>query len=273
MSFFATLALLLAAVNFPQNARAQGALVVTTCGTLPLAYKAGANQPLTQDVNGNACSSASGGGGGNVTIVGPLGQALSAASVPVVLPAAQITTLTPPAWSNSNQIGNTSFGATLASGAGTDGWNVTEGAKADSVCGTATGTCSEIALLKYLNNEVGGPIPAATAPYGIIGGVINGANTYNTIAASQSAQALTGGSGGATGDYLSHCTIVPATTAPGVVTILDNTTAIYSYPGGGTTALLSLIPFSIPIGAVSVSGAWKVTTGANVSVVCVGKFH
>ncbi len=103
--------------------------------------------------------------------------------------------------------------------------------------------------------------------------VINGANTYNTIAASQTAQALTGGSGGAMGDYLSYCTIVPATTAPGVVTILDNSTAIYSFPGGGTTALTTLIPFSIPIAAVSVSGAWKVTTGANVSVVCVGKFH
>ena len=32
-----------------------------------------------------------------VTVVGPLGQALAAASVPVVLPAEQITTLTPPA--------------------------------------------------------------------------------------------------------------------------------------------------------------------------------
>lgn len=32
-----------------------------------------------------------------VTVAGPLGQALAAASVPVVLPAAQITTLTPPA--------------------------------------------------------------------------------------------------------------------------------------------------------------------------------
>lgn len=39
----------------------------------------------------------SGGGSGNVTIVGPLGQSLAAASVPVVLTAAQITTLTPPA--------------------------------------------------------------------------------------------------------------------------------------------------------------------------------
>ena len=101
--------------------------------------------------------------------------------------------------------------------------------------------------------------------------MVNGASTYQTIAASQTAQVLQT-STGATGDYLSHCTIVPATTAPGVVTILDNATAIYSYPGGGTTALLSLIPFTIPVGAVSTSGAWKVTTGANVSVVCVGKF-
>jgi hypothetical protein len=56
------------------------------------------------------------------------------------------------------------------------------------------------------------------------------------------------------------------------VTILDNSTAIYSFPGGGTTALTTLIPFSIPIAAVSKTGAWKITTGANVSVVCVGKF-
>lgn len=114
---------------------------------------------------------------------------------------------------------------------------------------------------------------AGTAP--VTGGipVVNGASTYNTIAASQTAQALTGGSGGATGDYLSQCTIVPATTAPGVVTIYDNSTSIYAYPGGGTTALTTLVPFTIPVGAVSVSGAWKVTTGANVSVVCVGKFH
>src|ERR1035437_9554893 len=155
----------------------------------------------------------------------------------------------------------------LASGAGSDGWNVTEGAKADTVCATATGTCSIAALQKYANNALGGAIPAATAPYVIIGGVINGANTYNTVAASQTAQALTGGSGGATGDYLSHCTIIPALAASGLVTIYDNSTAIYRFLGGGTTALTTLIPFTIPVGAVSTSGAWKVTTGASVSVV------
>ena len=153
-----------------------------------------------------------------------------------------------------------------------DGWNLTEGATGDAAY-AGSGSASIVAILKGIYSAVTSPIPAQTPPYTIIGGVINGANTYNTIAASQTAQALTGGSGGATGDYLSHCTIVPATTAPGVVTILDNSTAIYSFPGGGTTALTTLIPFSIPIAAVSVSGAWKVTTGANVSVVCVGKFH
>ncbi len=44
----------------------------------------------------NVAVGGGGGGGGNVTVVGPLGQALSAASVPVVLPAAQITALTAP---------------------------------------------------------------------------------------------------------------------------------------------------------------------------------
>ena len=103
---------------------------------------------------------------------------------------------------------------------------------------------------------------AAPAPY---------AKTYNTIAASQTAQALTGGGGGATGDYLSQCVVTPVTTSPGVVTILDNSTTIFPF-AGGSSSLSNLAPFTIPVGAVSTSGAWKVTTGANVSVVCVGKF-
>ena len=112
---------------------------------------------------------------------------------------------------------------------------------------------------------------AGTAPVKTSVPIINGANTYNTIAASQSAQALTGGSGGATGDYLSHCTVIPTTVSPGVVTILDNSTTIYGFPGG-SSSLSNLVPFSIPIGALSTSGAWKITTGAGLSVVCVGKF-
>ena len=102
--------------------------------------------------------------------------------------------------------------------------------------------------------------------------VINGANKYVAFAAGTSITAISGGGGGATGDYLSHVIVVPATVGCGVVTITDNATAIVSFPGGGTSALSNLVPFTIPVGAVSSSGAWKMTTGANVSVVAVGKF-
>jgi hypothetical protein len=102
-------------------------------------------------------------------------------------------------------------------------------------------------------------------------GVVNGASVYQTEPASTSITALTGGGGGATGDYLSHCTVVPTTVSPGVFTITDNATAIYSFPGG-TNSLSNLVPWTIPVGAKSASGAWKVTTGAGLSIVCVGKF-
>jgi hypothetical protein len=32
------------------------------------------------------------------------------------------------------------------------------------------------------------------------------------------------------------------------------------------------VPFFIPLGMVSVSGAWKITTGASVSCIAVGDF-
>lgn len=102
----------------------------------------------------------------------------------------------------------------------------------------------------------------------------NPGRTYNTIAASQTAQVLSatsGGGTGTTGDYLSHCVVIPTSTSPGVVTILDNSTTIYGFPGGASS-LSNLVPFAIPVGALSVSGGWKITTGANLSVVCVGKF-
>lgn len=100
--------------------------------------------------------------------------------------------------------------------------------------------------------------------------VINGGNTYQLFAASTGPTAFTGGGGGAIGDYLSHCTVFPTTTSPGVVTILDSTTAIYSFPGGASS-LSNLVPFAIPVGANSKIGAWNVTLGAGVSMVCEGK--
>lgn len=93
---------------------------------------------------------------------------------------------------------------------------------------------------------------------------------YEIVAASQTAQAM--GATGATGDYLAYVEVFPGTAGCGVVTILDNATTWGSFAGGGTTALPSLVPFRIDVGTYSVSGAWKITTGANVTAVGVGKF-
>ena len=92
---------------------------------------------------------------------------------------------------------------------------------------------------------------------------------YETVAASQTAQIL--GSTGAIGDRVSHLVIIPATTSPGNVLLLDNATSITVF-AGGASSVPSLIPFSVPLSMYSTSGAWKVTTGANVSVIAVGSF-
>ena len=99
-------------------------------------------------------------------------------------------------------------------------------------------------------------------------------DAYETVAASQTAQIL--GATGAVGDFLSGVLIVPGTTAAGAVSIVDgNGSAISIFAGGGTTALTTLIPFFVPIGAKCVNATtpgWKVTTGANVTAIGVGNF-
>lgn len=115
---------------------------------------------------------------------------------------------------------------------------------------------------------------AGSAP--VKGGVpvVNGGSFYQAVAASQTATTLQS-STGATGDYLSHCDVYPTSTSPGVVTVFDSTNTAANSAilfAGGATSLSNLAPFAIPVGAVSVNGAWKVTTGASVSVVCYGKF-
>lgn len=92
---------------------------------------------------------------------------------------------------------------------------------------------------------------------------------YETVAASQTAQVL--GTTGAAGDYISHILVVPATTSPGSIALLDNATSITVFTGG-TDSVSNLVPFAIPLNMASVSGAWKVTTGTNVSCIAVGAF-
>lgn len=95
------------------------------------------------------------------------------------------------------------------------------------------------------------------------------AGEYETVAASQTAQVV--GPTGAAGDFIAGLLIIPATTSPGQVLLLDNATSITIFVGGAAS-VSNLIPFFVPLGIKSVSGAWKVTTGADVSVIASGNF-
>lgn len=163
-----------------------------------------------------------------------------------------------------------------AAGAGVDGWDLSVGATT-ATAATAGGTGTVQAKLRLMttqldniNTNIQGSIPAGTA---IIGAVNNPYSAYETVAASQTGQSL--GATGGTGDYLSHCVVYPTSTTPGVVTVFDSTSSatnnVIAFPGGASS-VSNLVPFAIPVGAISVNGAWKVTTGSNVSVNCFGKF-
>jgi len=91
---------------------------------------------------------------------------------------------------------------------------------------------------------------------------------YETVAASSTAQVM--GGAGAIGDILHYVNVQPTSTSPGVVTILDNAIEVQAWPGGTVGA--DLKPFLIVVGAPSVSGPWKITTGANVKVTAYGVF-
>ena len=91
---------------------------------------------------------------------------------------------------------------------------------------------------------------------------------YETVAASQTAQVL--GNTGAAGDYLHRLIITVNTAATSAVGLTD-----------GSLSPILLVPniigagvgvYSIEINAASISGAWKVTTGAGVTVMAVGQF-
>lgn len=93
---------------------------------------------------------------------------------------------------------------------------------------------------------------------------------YETVAASQTAQVL--GAVGAVGDVLDGVLVIPATTSPGNVIVLDGSTSITIF-AGGASSVSNLVPFFVPMaGAKSVSGPWKITTGANVSAIGFGRF-
>jgi len=98
--------------------------------------------------------------------------------------------------------------------------------------------------------------------------VEQGQYDYETVAASQSDQVL--GVTGALGDFLHSLICVVATAATAQVQIKDGSgpaiTVLPNSPGGGVGT------YAIELNIVSTSGAWKVTTGAGVSVIAIGRF-
>lgn len=88
---------------------------------------------------------------------------------------------------------------------------------------------------------------------------------YETVAASQTAQVL--GGAGAAGDYLHRLIVTVNTAATSTVTIIDGATSIPIVPANVSVGVLS-----IELDMASISSGWKVTTGAGVTVVGVGKF-
>lgn len=92
---------------------------------------------------------------------------------------------------------------------------------------------------------------------------------YEAVGASATNQSL--GATGAAGDYLAAVLIQPGTTSPGNVIVKDGSTTIYTFPGGASS-VATLHPFVATFGAKSVSGAWNITTGTNVTAVAVGVF-
>lgn len=96
------------------------------------------------------------------------------------------------------------------------------------------------------------------------------AGNYETVAASQTDQVM--GSAGAVGDFLRHVLVVPASTSPGAVLIKDGDGSAIIIFAGGALSVASLAPIIVPLGLLSTSGSWKITTGASVSAIGVGSF-
>lgn len=100
--------------------------------------------------------------------------------------------------------------------------------------------------------------------------IVNGTG-YEVVAAGQTDQIL--GATGAVGDYLASILIIPATDAPEAVSIKDGNGSAITIFVGGTS--MSTHSFPVPLGIKCVNATtpgWKVTTGANVSVLATGSF-
>jgi hypothetical protein len=170
----------------------------------------------------------------------------------------------------SGQIASGSFASgSIGAGAVASGAMVDLGSQADAVCGSATGTCSVVALLKYLNTAANSALPAGTASIGKVESSVNVTPTdcSGTIATGGTAQnAFTAGA-------TKHgFTIANLSTSEPIwisftTTAAANTVASYPLAAATATTFAGLSSYSTPPGfgmntALSVIGA---TTGTKFS--------
>lgn len=183
----------------------------------------------------NTAAIAAGGGGGDGAITGPLGRGADAVGVGVALSTEDVAIL---------------------------GLTNETAASSDTATAGLNGRLQRIA--QRITSLIASTLTVANTPLTNFG-----AGEYETVAASQTGQPL--GATGATGDYISGILVIPATTSPGNVILLDNAISITVFTGGASS-VSNLVPFFIPLGMISVSGAWKITTGASVSCIGIGNF-
>lgn len=89
---------------------------------------------------------------------------------------------------------------------------------------------------------------------------------YETVAAGATAQVL--GATGGVGDILGRLNVCVTTSGTATVTVTDGgLTGVVVVPAGAPVGA-----FTLTFGARSVNGAWKITTGAGVSVWATGVF-
>ena len=157
-----------------------------------------------------------------------------------------------------------------------DNVNITEAGDtaiaADEVADGTLGTV-KVQYVKIIDGSLGGTTKvmgtnrAQPADTGLV--VRQVPCTYETVAPNVPNQVL--GGAGSTGDYLEGVVVVPESTSPGGIAIVDNVTTFTLF-AGGASSVFDLKPFYIPLGIVSASGPWKLGTGANVRCIAIGRF-
>lgn len=243
-----------------------------------------ATQPVSGTVTANAGTNMSTAAlaletGGNLAALNTktpaLGQALAAASVPVVLTAAQITSLTPLSTVTVTQgtgtnlhvvcdsgcaggggggavtiaSGGVASGAyaagSLAAGAGVDGWDLTQGTKADTAY-AGTGSASVISALKGLYTVATQPLAAGTA-------LIGATNTFQGGAALSATNGLYS-------NVLQGNTVLSATNGIYANLLVGNVAV-----ATGTGAQGSTSPrFTVATDSATIAGSASMPPGTNI---------